>query len=100
MKPKYATIKAKDLKRDDYFIIIGKRKERWVSKVLDFGHPTEGRVVLVFTDNYWYINDVTIREKELSKVDLSNNYQTDKEVRDSHNWNIEEHKKKINLVKI
>lgn len=50
MKPTYKIIKAKDLKKDDWFIIIGKRKERWISKVIEFEHPEQGHVVLVFTD--------------------------------------------------
>jgi hypothetical protein len=47
---KYKTVKVKDLQVDDWFIVIGKRKERCVSKVWDIVHPIEGRTILVITD--------------------------------------------------
>jgi hypothetical protein len=51
MKPTHKTIKSQDLKKGDWFIIIGKRKERWVNKVIEFEDQEQGRTVLVFTDN-------------------------------------------------
>ncbi len=129
MKPKYATIKAKDLKRDDWFIIIGKRKERWVSKVLDLVHPTEGRIILVFSDQCrqikfkpdedvywvktsedmligyyrkhlsWYENEVVTLKKKLLETNFSTPNLSYLDSRENIEFNIKQHEEKINLVK-